>query len=209
MLDFIRRMPFYVHVEITADPLLKDEELYVVAFPLEMCLHCVGFYFKLSFTLNLLTFAIRLYMLFLFKTFTVQKIFSLKNIGKGKVFNFNERFIARYYYFLEHDFFFLPDDYMFLHDLSKNKFYANYSKKNKGTYRKCILHLIEKWSNVFMIFTTYKKRIVLDHASGGQALDRRFLNGKRQKMGTRVLTKILSVRFKPIALQLKMRELHV
>ena len=87
--------------------------------------------------------------------------------------------------------------YKFFYNLNKNYIYANYSKKrNLNNNKKCILFFIEKKSNIFLVLTKFKANEVIGHISGGQGMDRDFVNSKRQKKGTRSLTNSLETKLK-------------
>jgi hypothetical protein len=98
---------------------------------------------------------------------------------------------------------------LFYLNLSRNKIYSNYSRRNRNNFKKCIITFIEKRSNVFLVLSWFKSRKVIIQASGGFALDRNYFNSKRQKKGTRCITKLLENEFKPAIEKLKLKKLYV
>ena len=88
-------------------------------------------------------------------------------------------------------------DNRFFNDLKKNYIYIKYSKTNQRNKKKCVIYYIKKKTNNFLVLTDFRDKKVIGHTSGGQALDRRYFNSKRQKLGTRCLTSILFMKFRP------------
>lgn len=76
-----------------------------------------------------------------------------------------------------------------------DNYYSKYHRHNLNNKKKAILHLIERNSNVFLVLSKFKSRKVLGHCSGGQGLDRDYVNTKRRKKGTRALTTIINLKF--------------
>jgi len=72
-----------------------------------------------------------------------------------------------------------------------DNYYTIYSKYNKYNYKKCILHLVEKKTNNFLVLSLFDTRRVIGHTSSGQGLNRAYNNSKRQKKGTWILGKII------------------
>lgn len=103
----------------------------------------------------------------------------------------------------------LKKKYSFFKQLRKNKLYSNYSRYNKNNEKKCVLHYIEKKTNVFLVLSYFKKRSVIAHSSGGQGLDRDYGNSKRQKKGTRALVKVLELKFRKKVRKNKLKNLYV
>ena len=99
--------------------------------------------------------------------------------------------------------------YQFFFNLTKNDIYSKYAYRNLGNKRKCILHYKEKRTNIFLVLSNFKTKRVLGHVSGGQGLDRDYENSKRQKKGTRTITKILEKKFKPIVKLNKLKTVYV
>jgi len=65
-----------------------------------------------------------------------------------------------------------------------DNYYTIYSKYNKYNYKKCILNLVEKKTNNFLVLSLFDTRRVIGHTSSGQGLNRAYNNSKRQKKGT-------------------------
>lgn len=73
----------------------------------------------------------------------------------------------------------------------KDNYYTTYSTYNNHNYKKCILHLIEKKTNNFLVLSLFDTRRVIGHTSAGQGLYRAYNNSKRQKKGTGILSKVI------------------
>ena len=78
----------------------------------------------------------------------------------------------------------------------RDNYYTTYSEKNQHNTKKCILHLVEKKTNNFLVLSLFNDRRVIGHTSAGQGMYRAYSNSKRQKKGTRILGKILFRKFK-------------
>jgi hypothetical protein len=98
---------------------------------------------------------------------------------------------------------------LFYLNLSRNKIYSNYGRRNRNNLKKCIITFLEKRSNVFLVLSWFKSKKVIIQASGGFALDRTYFNSKRQKKGTRCITNLLENEFKPLIKKLKLKKLYV
>ena len=90
-----------------------------------------------------------------------------------------------------------------------HNYYSSYSKKNKINFKKCILHFIEKKSNNFLVLSLFKEKRVIGHTSGGQGLNRAYVNSKRQKKGTRILTKIIFRKLRLRARKYALKEVYI
>ena len=90
-----------------------------------------------------------------------------------------------------------------------HNYYTSYSKKNKMNYKKCILHFIEKKSNNFLVLSLFHEKRVIGHTSGGQGLNRAYVNSKRQKKGTRILTKIIFRKLRLRARKYALKEVYI
>jgi hypothetical protein len=110
----------------------------------------------------------------------------------------------------------------FYNNLKKNKYifkkfflnvyhnyYTTFIQKNKKKDKRCVLHLIERPSNNFLVLSLFKKRRVIGHTSAGQAFNRAYTNSKRRKKGTRALTKIIYKKLRLRARKYSLKEVFI
>lgn len=91
----------------------------------------------------------------------------------------------------------------------KKGYYSMYSKYNKYNFKKCILHLVEKKTNNFLVLSLFDIRLVIGHTSSGQGLYRAYRNSKRQKKGTWILGKIIYKKLRLRARKFSLKEVFI
>ena len=178
-------------------------------------LYIINIFFKniLLFFINKFS-LLKMYVYFftLFKKSKISKLTNLlKFINKKNNIIFKNRFIFKNFLnnMLNKNIFVKENNYQFFFNLTKNDIYSKYAYRNLGNKRKCILHYKERRTNIFLVLSNFKTKRVLGHVSGGQGLDRDYENSKRQKKGTRTITKILEKKFKPIVKLNKLKTVYV